>query len=64
VKKTEGHERRIFFALAADHRIKVAVLGVELASLPIVEDMVMGGRRVGLPPDHPIIGTALVAKIL
>ena len=64
VKKAEGHERRVFFALAADHRIKVAVLRGELASLPIVEDMVMGGRRIGLPPDHPIIGTALVAEVL
>jgi hypothetical protein len=52
LEEAEGDRRSALCALAMDHRIEVAV-PTDIGGLATVEDVVLGGAGVGLPPDHP-----------
>lgn len=63
LEEAEGDQGPIAFALAVDHRIEVAV-PTDVGGLATVENVVVGGAGVGLPPDHPCASVPLAEDLV
>lgn len=63
LEEAEGDQGPIAFALAVDHRIEVAV-PTDVGGFATVEDVVVSGAGVGLPPDHPCASVPLAEDLV
>jgi hypothetical protein len=64
LKEAEGDQGGIVFALSAYHRVEIAVPTGGVGGLAEVEDAMVGGSGVGLPPHHSIADAPLVEELL